>query len=291
MLYYVRFIFVTSGLSSNWNFLFDICVAGPYHLLTFDTGSSIFASKLDVGQLKMGCCVSTSSKSSCSSMSDGEIVSPPSCFEITMCGGQKRTKRTFSDHVSALQNISSIQNRIFTNGKSRSSCIFTQQGRKGINQDAMVVWEVSSLKKKRNICLCVIECLVMADCESLQDFMAEDVTFCGVFDGHGPYGHLVSRKVRDTLPLKLFSFLDSRESKKNKSSGAICCSQDSVSDGADYEVGINDKVDLLYKDAFLKSYKSMDKELRFHPSLDCFCSGSTAVTIVKQVPFYIMCNI
>ncbi|KVH95871.1 probable protein phosphatase 2C 52 [Cynara cardunculus var. scolymus] len=203
----------------------------------------------------MGCCVSTSSQSSCSSMSNGEIISRPSCFEIVMCGGQKKTRRMLSDHVSALQNMSSIPNRIFTNGKSQSSCIFTQQGRKGVNQDAMIVWE---------------------------DFMAEDVTFCGVFDGHGPHGHLVSRKVRDTLPLKLFSFLDSYESKKNKSTGSICCSLNSRSDGADCEVGTDDKAVSLWKDAFLKSYKSMDKELRSHPSLDCFCSGSTAVTIVKQ---------
>ncbi|KAI3812219.1 hypothetical protein L1987_16926 [Smallanthus sonchifolius] len=203
----------------------------------------------------MGCCVSTSSKSSCSSISDGDIVSPLSCFEITMFGGQRRTKRTFSNHISALQHMSSIPNRIFTNGKSRSSCIFTQQGRKGVNQDAMIVWE---------------------------DFMTEDVTFCGVFDGHGPYGHLVARKVRDTLPLKLFSFFDSYESKKNKSTGTICCSEDTVSEGVDCEAGMEDKTGSSWKDAFLKSYKSMDKELRFHPSLDCFCSGSTAVTIVKQ---------
>ncbi|KAK1437943.1 hypothetical protein QVD17_03743 [Tagetes erecta] len=203
----------------------------------------------------MGCCVSTSSKSSCSSISDGDIVSPTSCFEITMFGGRRRTKRTFSNHISALQHMSSIPNRIFTNGKSQSSCIFTQQGRKGINQDAMIVWE---------------------------DFMAEDMTFCGVFDGHGPYGHLVARKVRDTLPLKLFSFFDSYESKKNKSTGTICCSQDSISsEGPVCEAGIEDKTG-SWKNAFLKSYKSMDKELRYHPSLDCFCSGSTAVTIVKQ---------
>ncbi|CAN6836939.1 unnamed protein product [Brassica oleracea] len=25
-----------------------------------------------------------------------------------------------------------------------------------------------------------------------EDFMSEDVTFCGVFDGHGPFGHLVA---------------------------------------------------------------------------------------------------
>lgn len=87
----------------------------------------------------MGACVSTSSRSTCSSRSNGDTVSP-SCF----CG-QKRARRTFSDHVVSLQHLPSIPNRIFMNGKSRASCIFTQQGRKGINQDAMIVWEVSSV--------------------------------------------------------------------------------------------------------------------------------------------------
>lgn len=177
-------------------------------------------------------------------MTDEEIV--------TMCGVQKRTKTILSDNMNTFQQMTSMPNRIFTNGKSQSSCIFTQQGRKGVNQDAMIVWE---------------------------DFMEEGLTFCGVFDGHGPQGHLVARKVRDTLPLKLSSFLDSYESKKQKSIGLNCCSRNSRSD---CEVGIEDKVNSLWKDAFLKSYKSMDKELKSHPSLDCFCSGSTAVTIVKQ---------
>ncbi|GJZ20436.1 probable protein phosphatase 2C 52 [Tanacetum coccineum] len=177
----------------------------------------------------MGCCVSTNS------------------------GGIKRTRKTFSDNVRAFQQTSSIPNKIFTNGKSRSSCIFTQQGRKGINQDAMIVWE---------------------------DFMAEDVIFCGVFDGHGPHGHLVARKVRDTLPVKLFSFLDSYQSKKNRSNTSICCNGDpGLVETADCE---EEKPELLWREAFLKSYKSMDKELKSHPNLDCFCSGSTAVTIVKQ---------
>jgi hypothetical protein len=68
----------------------------------------------------------------------------PSCLEIGFCG-KKRARRTFSDHVISLHHLSSLPSRIFTNGKSRGSCIFTQQGRKGINQDAMVVWEVSML--------------------------------------------------------------------------------------------------------------------------------------------------
>nr|GMC70489.1 probable protein phosphatase 2C 52 [Ipomoea batatas] len=50
-------------------------------------------------------------------------------------------------------------------------------------------------------------------------------------------------------------------------------------------------MDSLWREAFLKSYKAMDKELRSHPNLDCFCSGSTAVTIVKQGSNLFMGNI
>uniref|UniRef100_A0A2P2MM28 protein-serine/threonine phosphatase n=1 Tax=Rhizophora mucronata TaxID=61149 RepID=A0A2P2MM28_RHIMU len=212
----------------------------------------------------MGACVSTSSQSTCSSRSNGEPV-PPSCLEIGCCG-QKRTKKTFSDHIVALQHLSSIPNRTFTNGKSRTSCIFTQQGRKGINQDAMIVWE---------------------------DFLSEDVTFCGVFDGHGPQGHLVARKVRDALPVKLLSFLHSSQSREN-GSGQACFKGKSTKPDDGYtekDGSAEDKLSLLWREAFLKSYKSMDKELRSHPNLDCFCSGSTAVTIVKQGSNLFMGNI
>ncbi|PSR95322.1 Protein like [Actinidia chinensis var. chinensis] len=211
----------------------------------------------------MGGCVSTSSRSCCSSRSNGDTISP-SCLGLSLCR-RKRSRKTFSDHVTTLQHLSSIPNRIFTNGKSRSSCIFTQQGRKGINQDAMIVWE---------------------------DFISEDVTFCGVFDGHGPHGHLVARKVRDALPLKLLSFLHSCELKRS-GSGTACCTGNLKSDGGDPEDnGVTEnKVDSLWREVFLKSYKAMDKELRSHPNLDCFCSGSTAVTIVKQGTNLYMGNI
>ncbi|XAR68032.1 Phosphoprotein phosphatase [Bertholletia excelsa] len=210
----------------------------------------------------MGGCVSTSSQSTCSSRSNGETISP-SCLGLGLYR-RKRNRKTFSDHVTTLQHLSSIPNRIFMNGKSRTSCIFTQQGRKGINQDAMIVWE---------------------------DYMPEDVTFCGVFDGHGPHGHLVARKVRDALPLKLLSFLHSCESKQNGST-TICCTGNLKSGGDPEKDGATeDKADSLWKEAFLKSYKAMDKELRSHPNLDCFCSGSTAVTIVKQGSNLYMGNI
>lgn len=40
---------------------------------------------------------------------------------------------------------------------------------------------------------------------------------------------------------------------------------------------------LLLKQSMLKAFKMMDKELKLHPTVDCFCSGTTAVTLVKQV--------
>ncbi|KAG5381443.1 hypothetical protein IGI04_032913 [Brassica rapa subsp. trilocularis] len=209
----------------------------------------------------MGGCVSTSSKSTCSSWSNGEKPMSRPYLGIGCCVS-KRAKRTFSDHIVALQNLASIPNRIITSGKSRSSCIFTQQGRKGINQDAMIVWE---------------------------DFMSEDVTFCGVFDGHGPFGHLVARKVRDTLPVKLQSFFHALQSKQNgrfRRSSSKSAVQEVVKEGSD-----EDKLKGLWGEAFFKSFKAMDKELRSHPNVDCFCSGSTAVTILKQGPNLFMGNI
>lgn len=114
--------------------------------------------------------------------------------------------------------------------------------------------------------------------------MSEDMIFCGVFDGHGPHGHLVARKVRDALPMKLLSFLNSGESKQN-GSGKAWFKGNIKPDGGDSEkeCSAEDQLNSLWREAFLKGYKAMDKELRSHPNLDCFCSGSTAVTIIKQV--------
>ncbi|CAE6138426.1 unnamed protein product [Arabidopsis arenosa] len=190
----------------------------------------------------MGGCVSTSSKSTCSSWSNGEKPVRRPYLGIGCCVS-KRAKRTFSDHIVSLQNLTSIPNRITSSNKSRSSCIFTQQGRKGINQDAMIVWE---------------------------DFMSEDVTFCGVFDGHGPYGHLVA----------LLEERDSEEIQANRLSKKLL-KKDLT----------RKKLKGLWGEAFLKSFKAMDKELRSHPNLDCFCSGSTGVTILKQGSNLFMGNI
>jgi serine/threonine protein phosphatase PrpC len=100
----------------------------------------------------------------------------------------------------------------------------------------------------------VVECL-----SPWQGFGGEDdVVLCGVFDGHGPHGHLVARRVRDALPLKLMSAV--RASKAGFDMPAAA-----------------------WRKAFASAYKAMDKDLRSHAILDCFCSGSTAVTVLKLV--------
>lgn len=86
----------------------------------------------------------------------------------------------------------------------------------------------------------------------------EDIVLCGVFDGHGPHGHLVARRVRDALPLRLMSAV--RTSKAGLDMPAAA-----------------------WRKAFARAYKAMDKDLRSHATLDCFCSGSTAVTVLKLV--------
>ncbi|CAM0906325.1 unnamed protein product [Alopecurus aequalis] len=135
-----------------------------------------------------------------------------------------------------------VPGRIFSNdGRSRTASVFTQQGRKGINQDAMLIWDGFG-----------------GD---------DDGVLCGVFDGHGPHGHLVARRARDSLPLRLMSA--ARASSKN---------------------GL-DMPPAAWRKAFVRAYKAMDKDLRSHPSLDSFCSGSTAVTVLKLGSDLYMANI
>jgi len=135
----------------------------------------------------------------------------------------------------------------------------------------------------------------------------EDTVFCGVFDGHGPFGHLVSRRVRDSLPSKLVALwrdkLESREhvtSEEELQLGSIGDSKrteygSNVS--TTYESAVSDAEDLVkepasqepppmfgpWRESHLLAFKEMDKELCTHPAIDCFCSGSTTVTVLKQV--------
>lgn len=96
--------------------------------------------------------------------------------------------------------------------------------------------------------------------------------FCGIFDGHGPWGHFVSKRVRKSLPASL-----------------LCNWQETTfsSTPLDMDFEIESDRNLfrfdIWKQSFLKTYAAIDQELKNHPDIDSFLSGTTALTIVKQV--------
>ncbi|KAL8233198.1 hypothetical protein R6Q57_002976 [Mikania cordata] len=175
---------------------------------------------------------------------------------------KRKTSRSSSFNMHREDHLHRIPGRMFLNGSSAVASLFTQQGKKGTNQDAMIVWENFASRT--------------------------DTIFCGVFDGHGPFGHLVAKRVRDSLPLKLSANWDVnirgsddvlRDAPLNEETG-----YNSVDSQALLDLENNkppEKLQML-KDSFLKAFRVMDRELRMYANIDCFCSGTTAVTLIKQ---------
>lgn len=198
------------------------------------------------------------------------------------CGRSSRVKRNqrkrhvmevLAAEAKSNELLYRIPGRMCGNGASSSACIFTQQGRKGTNQDAMIVWENFASRT--------------------------DTTFCGVFDGHGPYGHLVARKVRDSLPSKLSALCKSQAregmnplsasgQEGKKVTQEVAEAEPSAELSTD---GEHQKLFTAWKNCFLKSYHAMDKELKMHPTIDCFCSGTTAVTMLLQGQNLVIANV
>ncbi|KAJ3707465.1 hypothetical protein LUZ61_011170 [Rhynchospora tenuis] len=179
--------------------------------------------------------------------------------------------------LTSLDELSGVSGRMYLNGASEVASIYTQQGKKGTNQDAMVV------------------------CENFNWDL--DTVFCGVFDGHGPYGHLVAKKVRDSLPLKICTEWRALSCKPDENGNGNLNASLSVSGSVDSEemecINLNDEssepnaeadeAEKMFpemfrplKESFLKAFKLMDWDLKKHQSIDCFCSGTTAVTLVKK---------
>ncbi len=114
-----------------------------------------------------------------------------------------------------------------------------------------------------------------------------------MFDGHGPYGHFVAKKVRDSLPVKIRTLwkTSANEDTSSHQNGSISGSVNSeespvVDDEWGEYADDSEKLPEMFlplKQSYFKAFKLMDKELKMHPTVDCFCSGSTAVTLVKQV--------
>lgn len=140
---------------------------------------------------------------------------------------------------------------------------------------------------------------ILTDIAAFQNFFSrKDTVFCGVFDGHGPYGHMVAKRVRDSLPLKLSSHWEAKKNKENalkefSLDTATCLNSKEKSSGpsADQPRACSEpernemqqRTFQMLKQSLLRAFRGMDRELRMFTNIDCFCSGTTAVTLIKQV--------
>lgn len=107
---------------------------------------------------------------------------------------------------------------------------------------------------------------------------------------------MVAKRVRDSLPLKLSAHwevnINSGEVLKEISlnSAGSMNSEDTASADGELRASTDTReaekrpdIFQTLRESFLKAFKVMDRELRMQGSIDCFCSGTTAVTLVKQV--------
>ncbi|GMY27811.1 probable protein phosphatase 2C 34 [Fagus crenata] len=140
-----------------------------------------------------------------------------------------------------------------SNKSNNLASVCSKRGMKGINQDCLIVWEEFGCQ--------------------------EDMLFCGIFDGHGPWGHLVAKRVRESVPASL-----------------LCNWQETLASTSldlDFEMEVDRNLHRfdIWKQSYLKTYAAVDQELKHHPGIDSFCSGTTALTIVKQGEHLVIANV
>lgn len=105
--------------------------------------------------------------------------------------------------------------------------------------------------------------------------------FCGVFDGHGPLGHKVSHYVRDNLPSKLSTSIKMSQHKGSKYYDGCAPYR---CDHVDASGENNPHMSLAsWESRFIKSFNEMDEDVARDINTDSFSSGTTAVTIIRQV--------
>lgn len=115
----------------------------------------------------------------------------------------------------------------------------------------------------------------------------EDRTFCGVFDGHGRNGHIVSKMVNNCLSSLILSQknalskIDTIEKSDDNTPSHVYTTEDEL-------VPKNFQ---KWKEAIVSAFKVMDKEVNIQENLDCSCSGTTAVVVIRQGEGLVIANL
>ncbi|CAI9103470.1 OLC1v1001953C1 [Oldenlandia corymbosa var. corymbosa] len=138
-------------------------------------------------------------------------------------------------------------------GSKNFAAVFSKRGEKGVNQDSCIVWEEFGCQ--------------------------EDMMFCGIFDGHGQWGHYVAKCVRESMPSSL-----------------LCNWQEAVAESAlepQIDVELEKKFSSfnIWKSSYFKTCAAVDQRLKTQRKFDSFNSGTTALTIVRQGDFIFVANV
>ncbi|KAK9003231.1 hypothetical protein V6N11_060796 [Hibiscus sabdariffa] len=149
--------------------------------------------------------------------------------------------------------LSNSSGSLKPNKSNGFASICSKKGEKGINQDCAIVWEEFGCQ--------------------------DDMIFCGIFDGHGPWGHIVAKRVKQSVPPSL-----------------LCNWQKALSlalhdHELETELNPNSHQFDVWKQSYLKTYADIDLELKHHPGIDSFRSGTTALTIIKQGEHLVVANV
>ncbi|KAH1056771.1 hypothetical protein J1N35_034836 [Gossypium stocksii] len=148
------------------------------------------------------------------------------------------------------ENVLYLTETVPSIGTHTRGSLYSKQGTKGLNQDAAILY---------------------------QEYGIEGGAFCGVFDGHGKNGHIVSNMVRNRLPSLLVS----------QKYGVAKLEPTPESDN-----GRRPSKDLVkWKQACISAFKVMDKEIKLQHNLDCSTSGTTAVVVVRQGEYLVIANL
>ncbi|ESW32984.1 hypothetical protein PHAVU_001G033800 [Phaseolus vulgaris] len=148
------------------------------------------------------------------------------------------------------------------NGSQRLFSVYSKQGTKGLNQDAASIH---------------------------QDYGMEDGTYCGVYDGHGGNGHRVSKMVSSRLSSLILD-------QKNVLEKIDAIENGYYNTTSKNHVGTMKKDSAAnnfqkWKEAIVSAFKVMEKEVKLQHNLDCSCSGTTAVVIIKQGEGLVIANL
>ncbi|ESR55709.1 hypothetical protein CICLE_v10022462mg [Citrus x clementina] len=141
-----------------------------------------------------------------------------------------------------------------SNKSSNFASVCSKRGQKGINQDCAIVWEEFGGQ--------------------------EEMVFCGIFDGHGPWGHVVAKRVRESVPYSLLC--NWQETLLSSTSPAMNVDLDGDRNVLQYDI---------WKQSCRKTYAAVGQELKQHTGIDSFRSGTTALTIVKQTESLVVANV